>query len=86
VKAALDAHTAGTTLGAADTYRKTFDLAGAHGGTELFVDVGALAALFQDQLGASGDAGAILGQLGTLGLTVPARTDHYEFNAVMTVK
>ncbi|MDQ2941025.1 MAG: DUF3352 domain-containing protein [Chloroflexota bacterium] len=86
VKAALDAHAAGETLGVADMYRKTFDLAGAHGGTELFVDVGALAVLFKDQLGASGDAGALLGQLGTLGMTVPARTDHYEFHAVLTVR
>jgi hypothetical protein len=86
VKAALEAHASGDTLGAADTYRSTFDLAGARGGTELFVDIAGLAGLVKDQLGASGDAGNILGQLGSLGLTVPARGDHYEFHAVLTVK
>jgi uncharacterized protein DUF3352 len=86
VKAALEAHASGDTLGAADTYRSTFGLAGARGGTELFVDIAALAGLVKDQLGASGDAGNLLGQLGSLGMTVPARGDHYEFHAVLTVK
>jgi hypothetical protein len=86
VKAALDAHGSDETLAAADAYRSTFDLAGARGGTELFVDIAALAGLVKDQIGASGDAGKILGQLGTLGVTVPARGDHYELHAVLTVK
>jgi hypothetical protein len=86
VKAALDAHGSGETLAAADTYRSTFGLVGARGGTELFVDIAALADLVKDQLGASGDAGNLLGQLGTLGMTAPARGDHYEFHAVLTVK
>jgi hypothetical protein len=86
VKAALEAHASGDTLGAADAYRSTFGLAGARGGTELFVDIAALAGMVKDQLGASGDAGNLLGQLGSLGLTVPARGDHYEFHAVLTIK
>jgi hypothetical protein len=86
VKAALDAHGSGETLAAADTYRSTFGLAGDRGGTEMFVDIAALAGLVKDQLGASGDAGNLLGQLGTLGITVPARGDHYDFHAVLTVK
>jgi len=86
VKAALDAHASGDTLAAADTYKSTFDLAGARGGTELFVDIAALAGLAKDQLGVSGDAGKLLGQLGALGVTAPARGDHLEFHAVLTVK
>lgn len=86
VKAALDAHGSGDTLASADTYRSTFGLAGARGGTELFVDIAAIATLVKDQLGASGDVGNLLGQLGTLGMTVPARGDHFEFHAVLTVR
>ena len=86
VKAALDAHASGDTLAAADTYTSTFALAGTRGGTELFVDIAALAGLVKDQLGASGDAGNLLGQLGTLGVTTPARGDHFELHAVLTVK
>ncbi len=86
VKAALDAHSSGATLAAADTYRSTFGIAGTHAGGELFVDIAAIASLVKDQLGASGDAGNLLSQLGTLGLTMPARGDHFEFHAVLTVK
>lgn len=86
VKAALDAHGSGDTLAGADMYRSTFGVAGAHAGDELFVDIAAIASLVPDQVDASGDVRNLLGQLGTLGLTMPARGDHFEFHAVLTVK
>lgn len=86
VTAAIEAHRHGTSLGASETYRQTFELAGARAGTELWADVDALV----DVLDAAGelpdDARDILLQIGTVGLTMPSRDDQIEFHVVVTVE
>lgn len=85
VSASLAAHESGETLAGSDRYRGTFELAGTHGGNELYVDIGALV----DQIGAAdalpADVRDILREIGTFGLSAPSREDHVELNAVLTV-
>lgn len=88
IGAALSAHRSGATLAASDPYRRTFDLAGARAGTEVFVDLGALLAtgeLDPALVELPADVRDILAQLGTFGFTAPSRGDSIEFHAAVTV-
>ena len=85
VRAALEAHDAGTTLGAAEAYRRTFEVAGGRAGNEAYVDVSAFLELFGMTATLPDDARAILERVGTFGITVPSRDDQIEFHAVLTI-
>ena len=85
VEAALDAHASGDSLAANGDYRRTFELAGTRGGTEIYVDVGALAGVVGDEAALPDDARDILAQIGTFGFTAASRDDHLEFHAVLTI-
>lgn len=89
VVAAVRAHAGdGTSLSDSDAYRDAFALAGARGGTEAFVDLGALVdlgVLDEAGVGLPDDARDILSQLGAFGLTIPPRADSIEFHAAITV-
>jgi hypothetical protein len=86
VTAALEAHADGTTLGASDAYRRTFEVAGERAGNEAFVDVGAAVALLGLDATLSEDERDILAQIGTFGFTAPSRENEIEFHAVLTVE
>lgn len=88
IEAALNAHRSGATLAASDAYRRTFDLAGTRGGSEIFIDLGAsLAGGSLDGVTAElpAEVRDILAHLGTVGFTAPSRGDSIEFHAVVTV-
>jgi hypothetical protein len=85
VGAAIGAHRSGRTLGAAETYRSAFELAGARAGTEAYVDVSAAAALLGLDATLPADARDILGQIGSFALTLPSRDDEIQFHAVLTI-
>jgi hypothetical protein len=86
VAVALEAHAAGETLGASESYRESFALAGRHAGSEFYVDIGSLV----ESIGAAeeipADARDVLGELGSLAMSFPADADSVEFNAVLTVR
>jgi hypothetical protein len=84
VRAAVEAHDTGTSLGQSESYRRTFEVAGTRAGNEAWVDVGALIALMEP-IEMDDDTRDILGQIGTFGLTAPSRDDQIEFHAVLTV-
>jgi len=86
VAAAIEAHRSGRTLGASETYRQTFELAGTRAGTELFADIDALVGVLEADGELPDDARDILLQIGTFGLTMPSRDDQFEFHAVVTVQ
>ena len=85
VRAAIEANEAGTTLSASDAYTRSFTATGAHGGTEIYIDVAALADSAGDLLALPDDARDILSGIGTFALTLPSRDDQIEFHAVLTV-
>lgn len=85
VRAAIDAHDGGTSLGQSVAYRDTFEVAGVRAGNEAWVDVAAVVELLgTDQM--DDDARDILGQIGAFGFTAPSRDDEIEFHAVLTVR
>jgi len=86
VAAALESHDAGTSLGASDAYRRTFETAGVRAGNEAWADVRALVALLGGGAELDDDVRDILGQIGTFGFTAPSRDDRIEFHAVLTVE
>jgi hypothetical protein len=86
VAAAIEAHESGETLGADETYRSTFDLAGERAGTEAYADVTALAELLGADAELPDDVRDILQQIGSFGLTAFSRDDQIEFHAVLTVE
>jgi hypothetical protein len=86
VAAALEAHDAGTSLGASNAYRRTFDTAGVRAGNEGWADVRALVGLIEGAAELDDDVRDILGQIGTFGFTAPSRDDQIEFHAVLTVE
>lgn len=86
VRAALDAHEAGTSLAATEAYQKTFEIAGTRAGNEAFVNVNAVVELMDSSGDLSKDARDILGQIGTFGFTAPSRDNQIEFHAVLTVE
>lgn len=85
VAASIEAHRSGATLGADETYRSTFEVAGARAGTEAYADVGRLVELLGIDAELPADARDILGQIGSFALTLPSRDDEIAFHAVLTV-
>lgn len=85
IRAVLEAHDGGTSLGAAEAYRRTFEVAGGRTGNEGYVDIGALLELFGVIETLPDDARAILERVGNFGITVPSRDDQIEFHAVLTI-
>ncbi len=85
VRAAIDARETGTSLGAQEAYRRTFELAGTHGGNEIYADIGRILDLLGATEALPADARAILAQIGTFGVTAPSRGDQIEFHAVLTI-
>lgn len=85
VLAAVEAHATGTALSDDEGYQRTFAVAGTRAGTEMYVDIGALAALAGDELQLSPDMRDILSQIGAFALTAPTRDDRVEFHLVLTV-
>lgn len=82
----LAARTSGDSLADTDRYRGAWELAGARGGNEAFVDIGSIADASGDALGMTGDARDILLSIGAAGLTAPARDDASEVHMVLTVR
>lgn len=85
VRAAVQAHEAGSSLGAGEAYQRTFELAGGRAGNEAYVDVGGLLQLFGVTEALPDDARAILDRIGSFGVTAPSRDDQIEFHAVLTI-
>jgi hypothetical protein len=85
VAAALST-TAGASLADNPRYPDAWQLAGARGGNELFVDIGSLADASPDALGMTGDARDILLSISALGVTLPARDDMSQLRAALTVR
>lgn len=86
VAAALAARAGGDSLADADRYHAAWDLAGARGGNEAFLDIGSIVDASGDALGMTGDARDILLSIGAAGLTAPAREDASEVHVVLTVR
>jgi hypothetical protein len=86
VRAALDAHAAGETLGASTSYADGFEAAGTRAGNEVWVDVGALVEALGAGLTLPEDGRDILSRIGTFALTIPSRDDQIEFHAALTVE
>jgi hypothetical protein len=88
VAAALEARGDGRSLAADSRYTQAWELAGSHGGNELWLDVGALVDGAGEELGVTGEARDILLQAGALAMTAPARPDEArsDFHVVLTVR
>lgn len=85
VRAAIEAHGGGASLGRSQEYAETFEVAGTRAGNELYVDIGAIADLASEALALPADARDILSSLGSFAITAPSREDQIEFHAVLTV-
>jgi hypothetical protein len=86
VAAAFSAATQGTTLAASARYRSAWELAGAHGGNEFWVDIAAVVDAAGVDLGVTGDVRDILLQIDALAMTAPARDEISEFHLVLTAR
>jgi uncharacterized protein DUF3352 len=86
VAAALTAAADGQTLAATARYRSSWELAGVHGGNELWVDVARVVEAAGDQLGVTGDVRAILLEIDALAMTAPAHDALSEFHVVLTAR
>ena len=85
VVASLNAHASGDALATGARYQRTFEVAGARAGNEIFVDIAAAASLAGETLSLPADARDILSRIGTFGFTAPSHADQIEFHAVLTV-
>jgi hypothetical protein len=86
ITAAVEAHRSGASLATADRYRAAFELAGARGGTELWLDVGGLVDMAGAMARLDPDARDILNQIGAFAMSATPKGDHLEFHAVLTIK
>ena len=88
VVAAIAARTSGESLAAAERYTAAWELAGARGGNEVWLDAATLIDTAGDELGVTGEARDILLQAGALAMTAPARPDESrsDFHVVLTVR
>lgn len=75
----------GESLAESEAYERAFELAGDRAGTELWVDISAAVQALGLDASLPSDARDILSRIGSVGLTAPARDDHIEFHAVLTV-
>jgi hypothetical protein len=88
VAAAFAAEAGGDSLAQDQRYAAAWELAGARGGNEAWVDAGALMAFAGDDLGVTGEARDILLRADAVAMTAPARPDQNrsEFHVVLTVR
>jgi hypothetical protein len=86
VREALQAHGERDTLAAAQRYSSTFASLGAHGGTELYLDVPALLDALGGAIDVSGQTRDMLQHVDAVGVSIPTRDDHIELHAVVTIR
>jgi hypothetical protein len=86
IGAAVEAHRSGPSLAATDRYRTAFELVGAQGGTELWLDVGGLVDMAGEMAGLDSEGRDILNQIGAFAMSAAPRGDSLEFHAVLTVE
>jgi hypothetical protein len=88
VVAAIAARTSGESLAVEERFTSAWELAGARGGNEVWLDAAALIDTAGDELGVTGEARDILLQAGALAMTAPARPDESrsDFHVVLTVR
>ncbi len=88
VAAAFAARSSGESLAEDPRYAAAWDLAGARGGNEAWVDAAALIQAGGDQLGLTGELRDILLRTDAVAMTAPARPDEArsEFHVVLTVR
>jgi Protein of unknown function (DUF3352) len=85
VGAALEAHASGTTLGSADAYRSTFDIAGGRGGNELYADAAGVLPWLNGVIDLPTDVQDILTHVGGAAIAVPTHDNEIEIHATVTV-
>jgi Protein of unknown function (DUF3352) len=86
VAGVLAAHRDGATLADDARYASAWQLAGARGGNELFIDVGAIVDAAGEEIGLSGDERDMLLQIGAVGATFPASSGASELHIVLTTR
>ncbi len=86
VTAVLRARVRGETLAGTDGYRDAFDLVGTHRGHEVWVDVAGSNEALGEMLQFDEETRGILLRIGAFALSAPARDNHLEINAILTVK
>jgi hypothetical protein len=88
VAAAFAANASGDSLAQDPRYAAAWELAGARGGNEAWVDAAALMEFAGDDLGVTGEARDILLRADAVAMTAPARPDQNrsEFHVVLTVR
>jgi hypothetical protein len=88
VAAAFGANASGDSLARDPRYTAAWELAGARGGNEAWVDAAALMDFAGDDLGVTGEARDILLRAEAVAMTAPARPDQNrsEFHVVLTVR
>ena len=86
VAASVDAHADGVTLAAVEGYTAAFELAGAHAGNELWVDLPGLMDASAEIFDPGSEFRDILHQIGELAAAASASSDHLEIRAILTVK
>ncbi|MEX1155928.1 MAG: hypothetical protein WED12_02080, partial [Chloroflexota bacterium] len=86
VAAILEAHANGETLSRIDAYRDAFAVIGTHLGHEVWVDVAGSIEAAGEMLQIDDETRGILLRIGAFALSAPARDNHLEINAILTVK
>jgi len=86
VAAILEAHANGETLSQIDAYRDAFAVIGSHLGHEVWVDVAGSIEAAGEMLQIDDETRGILLRIGAFALSAPARDNHLEINAILTVK
>lgn len=88
VAAAIAARTSGESLAVAERYTAAWELAGARGGNEVWLDAAALIDTAGDEVDVTGEARDILLEAGALAMTAPANLEESrsDFHVVLTVR
>jgi hypothetical protein len=84
--AALEAHSSGATLATDPRYAPTFEIAGAHLGTELWADIPDLLDAASGIVDPGDELRDILHQIGELAMSASTVGDQLEIHAVLTVR
>ena len=85
VAAALEAHASDATLGAAAGYRSTFEIAGGHGGNEIYLDSAGALPWLEGVVNLPSDARDILTHVGAAAIAIGAHENELEIHATVTV-
>ena len=85
VAAALEAHASDATLGAAAGYRSTFEIAGGHGGNEIYLDSAGALPWLEGVVNLPSDARDILTHVGAAAIAIGAHGNELEIHATVTV-